>query len=59
MKKTYLIPQTEVTEIRLLQMIASSPIKGNLNPDEEVDDPSEVGSRRRRNVWGEEEEENY
>ena len=57
MKKIYLIPQTQVTEIELQQMIAESIIEKTLNPEETTDDPNEIGSRRYQNVWDDEEEE--
>lgn len=50
MKKKYMFPQTEVTEIELQQMIADS-ITKTLDPSKEEDDVNEVGSRRHSSTW--------
>ena len=55
MKKTYLTPETILTEIELQKMIATS--DPQIKPEEEADPEGEVLSRRRRDVWEEDEEE--
>ena len=64
MKKTYLKPSAEVVRMGLAMMVCTSDsIKASINGKEEmgyggVDDDGTLdpASRRRRNVWDEEEE---
>ena len=63
MKKTYLMPETSVQEIELQTVIAvSGPEQVHSDPNDGITDENEVLSRRRRSVWGDEDElleENY
>lgn len=56
-KKAYISPETEVTKIKIEQLlttISGEGINGNSEDEDESDDDNR--SRRRRNVWDEEEE---
>ena len=53
MKKTYIVPKMEATEINMVSMIAASDPKVIT---EELD-PEEADSRKYNNVWDDEEEE--
>ena len=59
MKKIYESPEMLVVNVQVAKMIAASdPQNQNLSIDEEmIDDGNEIGSRRYRNAWEDEEEE--
>ena len=58
-KKAYISPETEVVKIKIEQLMldVSSGEDGVHTPEDPIDDSGEDNySRRRRNVWDEEEE---
>ena len=58
MKKIYLIPETKVITVALSAiMSASNPDVTVDTNDEDAIEAGEVESRRRRNIWDDEEEE--
>ena len=60
MKKTYLSPETSLLLIATTNMIAVSKPEGfNENPDDEKTISPDDMLSRRRNVWDDEEEEDY
>ena len=68
MKKTYINPTTTVVNVKLQQIIASSPGSVTLaiqdptnpnNPVEPIEDPDEVGARQDKQKWDDEEDEDY
>lgn len=56
MKKIYEMPETKVIKVALSAMIATSDPKVTVDTEEPAIDAEDVESRRRRNVWDEEEE---
>ena len=60
MKKTYQIPTTIIVKINVTQMIASSPGQQNLRiGDTYVENSEEIGSRRGRSVWDDDDDDDY
>lgn len=60
MKKIYQIPTTIIVKINVTQMIASSPGQQNLSKDDTpVVSSEEIGSRRGRSVWDDDEDDDY
>ena len=56
MKKIYEMPETKVIKVALSAMIATSNPNVTVDTEEPALDAEDVESRRRRNVWDEEEE---
>lgn len=58
-KKAYISPETEVVTIKIEQLmgfiVSGEGINADTNPDENIDVSNR--SRRRRNVWDDDEEE--
>lgn len=56
MKKTYIAPDVELTFVEISRMIATSSLDVNKESEDEIENEEEFLSRRRNNVWDEEEE---
>ena len=59
MKKTYMMPSTDVLKVRIERLLnTGSEIEADLHDDDPVDDPNDLLSREhdRRKPWADEEE---
>ena len=59
MKKTYMMPSTEVLDVKIERLLTTGSeldIHTPTDEDDTVDNPDDLLSRRRNDVWGDEED---